>query len=718
MPARPAGATARLLPLVLAAALLGAAPALGQSLLSQPPARWPLPAWARSAGGGDEAAQPGVYRLVRMVEQGRMEEAYPHLETLYAEGPPDDTSFGPAYRRLLRRRIAIALLQAGAGAAPPAEQERRARAFVEERPDDAFFPYAFFYLNQALARQDKPLEESFFFDRRALEALPGWMQTRYLLLQAGHARREGRYADAARYRLQELTWPDTLHRTERGDVMDLLRRVRRPEALERLMERFADLAWLQEQQRLLRAITRANAGRLQEAYLALERIEREGGALSATQLKWLREARESIERTVHTRPDRIGVLLPLGSSISALRELARETLDGLRMRVQRRDGAPTALERLGDLTNRDLEAPREPAEAAEAPRRYELVIRDTRNHPPRAARLVEELVREEQVVAILGPIASDESAAAMERAESIGVPIVTLSITAELPPNPRFAFRHNKSHEAEVRDLVRYAMDYLHLRDFAVLYPEHNYGRTMRDLFWEEVTRRGGRVVGASGYLPWSLEQEARMAAGLEGIFRQLTGVDRHLQDGERRFLEYLGADDPEPEVQFDALFVPVPAGGSQDLRLIAPYPATVNAEHATMLGSRNWNSEAVLVAGAGKLDGAVFVDVYHQQSNRPRQREFRRSHRHRFQHRQDYQPPSFYTALGYDTLDLLIGLLDEPAHRTRERLAEALVDMEPYTGLTGLTSFLDDGRTVKEAVVLRLQGLEIVPAMEDGARP
>jgi hypothetical protein len=53
----------------------------------------------------------------------------------------------------------------------------------------------------------------------------------------------------------------------------------------------------------------------------------------------------------------------------------------------------------------------------------------------------------------------------------------------------------------------------------------------------------------------------------------------------------------------------------------------------------------------------------------------------------------------------MLMRLLENPAVNSRERLSKALHEMEPYSGLTGLTSFRDGGYAVKESMLLRLEG-------------
>jgi ABC-type branched-subunit amino acid transport system substrate-binding protein len=695
--------------LLLGALVLSAASAAGQSLLSETP-----PAWLATevtAGAASEisaipdAPPPGLFTLLDMVDRGEGAQAYPFLLAIFEQRRLPGF-LGPEYQADARARVIEALLRAGEGIASPQQQEAVARAYVEEFPDGPFFPEAFFYLNRALERQNRPLEESFFFDQAALESLPAWMQSRYLIMQSESAERRGEFARAAAFRLAELTSATALRESTRAQVLALLGRMPSLEALRAFLD--SQESWLQEQWPFLAVRVLIHGGQLNEAYLALDRMEREGQAESGAALKFVRDARTDIEQAILTRPERIGVLLPLSSTNAALRELARDVLDGLRMAVQFRGPPEPPLARLGALVNQDLDPGMEPAQPRTTALPFELVVKDSGNSAERATRMVEELAERDRVIAIIGPVARGESQGALQRAEEIGIPLISLSITATLPPGTRFGFRHNKSQEEELRDLARYAMDYLGARRFAILYPRNNYGEEMLTGFWEEVSVRDGEVVGVGSFQP-SGTDDSRAAAGLQAVFESLAGVDRFVTAEDKTLIERAGDKKPDPVVQFDALFLPIHARGGQDLRQIAPYPATINAEKAAVLGSRNWNSDTVIVATAGKLDGAVFVDSYYREGTGEAQQAFRARHRLLFNHRPDYQAPSFYTALAYDTVGMLMELLAQPQNRSRERLAKALREMEPYAGLTGLTTFAEPGYAIKESMLLRLQGDRMV---------
>ena len=132
--------------------------------------------------------------------------------------------------------------------------------------------------------------------------------------------------------------------------------------------------------------------------------------------------------------------------------------------------------------------------------RFDLQLEDTGGEAERAAAAVERLVVDKKVVAIIGPVGVLESQAAALAAERAEVPIITLTGGAGVTGLGPFSFRHRLTRGAYARSLARYALQQMGLRSFAVLYPESDYGREMRDAFWRAIEQGGGEIKAAEGY--------------------------------------------------------------------------------------------------------------------------------------------------------------------------------------------------------------------------
>lgn len=100
--------------------------------------------------------------------------------------------------------------------------------------------------------------------------------------------------------------------------------------------------------------------------------------------------------------------------------------------------------------------------------------------------VVEKLVTESGVAAIIGPVDGQTSKMAARSAESLGVPMLLLSPGEGLPSISAYVFREFMKYETEVVALVAIAKS-LGYRKFAVLHPDNGYGHLMTRLFRKEL---------------------------------------------------------------------------------------------------------------------------------------------------------------------------------------------------------------------------------------
>ncbi|MDH5751302.1 MAG: penicillin-binding protein activator [Deltaproteobacteria bacterium] len=703
---------------------LGAGPAHGQSILSRniPVVEGSPVAETMESQELERWYQADLKELFQEVGRGNGHRVYVPLKARMEDELArawDEGRDMPA----LKHEYQAHLIRAAERVVPSEELERMAEGFVETYPDSDFFPLAFYFYNRARFEQGKSLVESFFFDEQALGVLPEWQRRDFLRLQGASAVKKGEFLAAAEHLMAELMLGGANVQTRPEEVMDLLEGSGDIQGVDKFLERHGSVGWLSKKALQIKTRALINSGKYEEALLSLGTLEQEQGDDPET-VKFITDSRYDIRERLATRPRRLGVLLPLGSSSRFLRELANEVLDGLRLAVQfvqsREQGRSQAGSReeanrkLGRLRWMDIPVQMDirqmPENSGSQPKRgFELVVRDTANSPRLTERMLDELVKEEQVVAIIGPIARDESEMAVSLAEDLEVPLISLSVSLELPENPRYAFRHSMSQEDEVDDLVRYAMDYLHVSRFAVLYPQDSYGSFMMNLFWNRVQARGGTVVAASGFSPaYQRNNSSWSVVSFKKIFEEFTGLNRPLEAFDLELQEAVGDSSPDPIVDFDALFIPSGPVGLEDLQLIAPYPVTVDAENVQLLGSRFWNDDSVIVAGDTKLEGAVFVDAFDRTNTNPRVNQFNSLHRSFFGHRGGYRTPTYYTALGYDTALLLMDLAARPGNTSREALALALRSMKPFPGVTGMTSFNERGESEKESMFFQIRNNEI----------
>jgi len=411
-----------------------------------------------------------------------------------------------------------------------------------------------------------------------------------------------------------------------------------------------DTPWLS----LLNARARCASGELGPCRRSAEIA---AGSAEAEIAEEARRLLERVEAWDEVHPSKLGVLLPLSGPFQAHGQAALE-------------GIQQAL--------------------ANAPH-VDLVVRDTAGQAGLAAQGAQELILDEHVAAILGPIGELESRAAVTSAARFQVPHLVLSSSPEVCANVPTALRIRLSAGEKVEALARYAVTELGVRRAALLVPQQKARRQQMAAFWDELVRLGGEVRSVASYAPKQRD------------FKPIIG-------------ELLGADKPgKGTVDFDALFIPDDA---LEVRRLVPFlkyygvrvktrpsmKSTRRSQAVQLLGVEAWNSSAVIDA-EGLTDNAVFVDTFfHDPDDRPVDHFVRAFYaRHR-------RKPNAFQAEVYDAVNLLASAMKQAGgaaetsgadQATRDGLLEALLATKHHRGVTGHITVLDDGTMVLQPRVL-----------------
>ncbi len=312
-----------------------------------------------------------------------------------------------------------------------------------------------------------------------------------------------------------------------------------------------------------------------------------------------------------------------------------------------------------------------------------LVIKDSKSSPSEAKVVVEALVDEERVMAIIGPLLSVTSEAAAIRAQELGVPIITLTQREDVAEIGDFVFQNCLTNSQQIKALVSFAMDEMDLSRFASLYPRDLYGIKLMHLFIDEVLRRGGEIMRVQSY------DNEQMDFGRQ--IKRL--VD--LQEGEAQ-KEGGREVDFEPIIEFDALFIP---DYWDRIGLIAPQLAYYNVIGITLLGTSAWNSPELLLDGAKFVEGSIFVDGFFKESRYPRIKGFLRDFRNTFE-----SDPTIFEAQAYDAMDLCVQVLTDQDIYSHRHMRDALMGVMVFDGVSGLTSFDAEGKPNKIPFILTVK--------------
>jgi branched-chain amino acid transport system substrate-binding protein len=134
--------------------------------------------------------------------------------------------------------------------------------------------------------------------------------------------------------------------------------------------------------------------------------------------------------------------------------------------------------------------------------KMELIVRDTGGSPEKALAELETLVNTEKVAGVIGPLSSKTATVVSQKAQELGVPIVTLTQRSDIVETGDMVFRNFLTPAQEIDSLVQMATVQLGLKRFGILYPDNTYGRFCMNLFWDRLDEMGGSVTAVEAYPP------------------------------------------------------------------------------------------------------------------------------------------------------------------------------------------------------------------------
>jgi ABC-type branched-subunit amino acid transport system substrate-binding protein len=343
-----------------------------------------------------------------------------------------------------------------------------------------------------------------------------------------------------------------------------------------------------------------------------------------------------------------------------------------------------------------------------------LIIKDSKGDPEVAVDVLEYLVNEAKVIGIIGPMITAESLA--ETAQNLGIPIIALTQKQDITRTGDYVFRNFLTPLQQIRTIVPYAIDKLGYRKFAILYPDDVYGVRFMDLFWDELIKHGGQVVGVESYQAKQTDfaHPIKKITGMyyERFEPEATDSDETTEEEADLFEIKIEAEEdtrdeateneePEAIVDFDAVFVPDTSGS---INLIAPQLAYNDVSDVLLIGTNLWHSRRLLEQSAGYVQGAVFPTGFYYADSRRVVREFVNSFEETFG-----KKPCFLNAQGHDAATLLLCLIEDPAIRTRNALKIALSQVEMLPMITGFISFDETGDAIKELTLLKVKGKRFI---------
>jgi branched-chain amino acid transport system substrate-binding protein len=395
---------------------------------------------------------------------------------------------------------------------------------------------------------------------------------------------------------------------------------------------------------------------------------------------------DEIKKNAVFNRNTIGVLLPLSGSYEAFGQRALKGIELALVQFSSQSGNPP----------------------------INIIVKDTEADPNKTVTAMEEL-NQSQVAAILGPIVNSEIAA--REAQKMGIPIITFTQKDNIPEIGDKVFRNFITPKMQVQAIASFAVETLGLYRFAILYPDEAYGITFMNLFWDELIELGGKVVGVEAYKPQSTDFTDPIKK-LIGLYYQVpedlkpeNGLTESRDEGDASKSsgdttraaadEKAQAQEPQPIVDFDAIFIPDSPGKAG---LIVPQLAYFDIKDVYLLGTNLWHSDSLIKIADQYVQGAIMPDGYFGESDSPVVQEFVKAFEDTYQEKPDY-----IEAVVYDSAMILFHAVSGPQIRYRNEIRDELLGMDGFPGVTGVTRFDENGEAQKKMYLLRIKGKRFV---------
>ncbi|MCC6445446.1 MAG: ABC transporter substrate-binding protein [Armatimonadetes bacterium] len=299
-------------------------------------------------------------------------------------------------------------------------------------------------------------------------------------------------------------------------------------------------------------------------------------------------------------------------------------------------------------------------------RKLEVIVEDDQGKQEEANLAVSKLIERDNVVAVIGEVASSLSLAAAPICQTARIPMITpASTNPAVTQKGDYIFRICFIDPFQGTVMARFAHRTLKSRRAAILRDIRNdYSVGLADYFAQEFTRLGGAIVGDESYQENDTDFKAQLTS--------------------------LRSKKP------DALFIP---GYYTEVGLICKQARELGLT-CSFLGGDGWDSPQLAAIGGDAVEGGYFSNHYSVAEKRPEIARFVESFRARY----SGETPEAMAALGYDAAKILADALARAGRAAPAALRAALAQTKGFRGVTGIITLDTDRNAVKPAVIVQMK--------------
>lgn len=293
-----------------------------------------------------------------------------------------------------------------------------------------------------------------------------------------------------------------------------------------------------------------------------------------------------------------------------------------------------------------------------------LVVEDDQGRPEQATTVVQKLINQDKVQAILGEVASTNSLAAAPVAQGARIPMITPSST-----NPKvtevgdYVSRVCFIDPFQGSVMAKFAANTLKAKTAAIIGDvQSDYSKGLTEFFTQEFTKLGGRIIAEQKYAQSDPDFKA-----------QLTAIRN---------------------TNPDVIYIP---GYYGQVAIIAKQARELGM-NMPLLGGDGWDSPELWKLGGAALQNAYISNHYSADNPAPEIQNFVKAYQAKFG-----AVPDSLAALAYDAAKVLADAIKRAGGTDSAKLKDAINSTKNFAGVTGAITLDGSRNAVKSAVVLEL---------------
>lgn len=208
---------------------------------------------------------------------------------------------------------------------------------------------------------------------------------------------------------------------------------------------------------------------------------------------------------------------------------------------------------------------------------FQVVIKDFEEDPAKLRQALFELVNEDNISLLVGPIPSSYSKDVYSTVASLEIPTLLFPVSNNLAPENPYFIKYSLPVEKQTEILVRHAVGVMNIDTFGVLYPNTTIGELFKNSFVKNVKSYGKEVKHVASYDP------------------DLSDIDT--------------------EIEWISLVAPqgifIPDGASRSRKIMLKLKNKVYIGNTLFMGPNTWNSSSFKKDLASSIDSEIFKVLF-----------------------------------------------------------------------------------------------------------